>query len=104
MVNNNFQLLKFLKQFQRAMLVSYIRAELVSKWGAMNSFAWNVMTLNLISANLLIRDEGDLFDVTNACEDEQVQAHKLILLACSPFFKSILGEKPHQHSRVPTRC
>merc|ERR1719339_920370 len=30
------------------------------------------------------------FDVTIACEDEQLQAHKVILSACSPFFRSVL--------------
>ena len=36
------------------------------------------------------RDEKEFFDVTIACEDEQLQAHKVILSACSPFFRSVL--------------
>merc|ERR1719244_486713 len=37
-----------------------------------------------------IRDEKEFFDITIACEDEQLQAHKVILSACSPFFKQVL--------------
>merc|ERR1711936_1076410 len=45
-----------------------------------------------------LREEKDFFDVTLACEDEeQVSAHKVILSACSPFFRNILKKNPHQH-------
>merc|ERR1719219_1100598 len=37
------------------------------------------------------------FDVTIACGDEQVQAHKAILSACSPFFKNLLRRNQHSH-------
>merc|ERR1719317_1375497 len=37
------------------------------------------------------------FDVTVACDEEQLQAHKLILSACSPFFKGVLRRNQHQH-------
>ena len=42
------------------------------------------------SHNHYFRDEKEFFDVTIACEDEQLQAHKVILSACSPFFRSVL--------------
>ena len=58
---------------------------------------WNDFESNISKSFREIRDNGDLFDVTIACEDEQVQAHKLILSACSPFFKRVLGKNPHQH-------
>jgi hypothetical protein len=32
-----------------------------------------------------------------ACDDEQIQAHEVILAACSPFFRNILRRNPHQH-------
>merc|ERR1712004_733663 len=44
-----------------------------------------------------LREEKDFFDVTLACDDSQVQAHKVILSACSPFFRNILRRNPHQH-------
>jgi len=44
-----------------------------------------------------IREEKDFFDVTLACDDSQVEAHKVILAACSPWFRNILKRNPHQH-------
>ena len=35
--------------------------------------------------------------MTLACDDEQIQAHKVIISACSPFFRAVLGRKPHEH-------
>ena len=43
------------------------------------------------------RTYKDFFDVTIACEDEQMQAHKVMLSVCSPFFQNILRMNPHQH-------
>ena len=40
---------------------------------------------------------GELTDVTLACEDGQIQAHKLILAEASPTLKSILNKYPHKH-------
>merc|ERR1712202_30195 len=43
-------------------------------------------------------NETEFSDVTLACsDDKQVQAHKVILGACSPFFKKIFRKNPHQH-------
>ena len=44
-----------------------------------------------------LREEKDFFDVTIACEDSQIQAHKVILSACSTFFRDLLRRNPHQH-------
>merc|ERR1712042_50829 len=44
-----------------------------------------------------LREEKDFFDVTIACDDNQIQAHKVILSACSPFFRNVLRRNPHQH-------
>jgi len=58
---------------------------------------WNDFESNISHAFREIREEKDFFDVTLACEDEQIQAHKVILSACSPFFRKILKKNPHQH-------
>ena len=58
---------------------------------------WNAFESNVSSAFRELRDDRDFFDVTLACEEEQIQAHKVILSACSPFFKNLLRKNPHQH-------
>jgi len=44
-----------------------------------------------------IKEEKDLFDCTLSCGVRQLKAHKLILSACSPFFRTILRQNQHQH-------
>jgi len=58
---------------------------------------WNDFETNISAAFRDIREEKEFFDITIACEDEQLQAHKVILSACSPFFKSVLRRNQHQH-------
>lgn len=58
---------------------------------------WNDFESNVSSAFRDLRKEEDFFDVTLACEDSQMKAHKVILSACSPFFKTILRRNPHHH-------
>jgi len=58
---------------------------------------WNDFENNISSAFKELRDDKSFFDVTLACDDEQIQAHKVILSACSPFFRNILRRNPHQH-------
>merc|ERR1712233_242821 len=58
---------------------------------------WNDFENNISSAFRELRDDKDFFDVTLACDDEQIQAHKVILSACSPFFRQILRRNVHQH-------
>ena len=58
---------------------------------------WNDFESNISSAFKELREDKDFFDVTLACEDDQVQAHKVILSACSPFFKTVLRRNRHEH-------
>ena len=58
---------------------------------------WNDFESNITSAFREIKEEKDFFDVTIACGDDQVQAHKVILSACSPFFKNLLRRNQHPH-------
>jgi len=58
---------------------------------------WNDFETNISLAFRELREEKDFFDVTLACDDSQVQAHKVILSACSPFFRNVLRRNPHQH-------
>ena len=48
---------------------------------------WNDFKENLGSSFLELRGDKDITDVTLVCEDgKQVEAHKVILAASSPFF------------------
>jgi len=59
---------------------------------------WNEFESNINVAFRELREEKDFFDVTLACDDDnQIQAHKVILSACSPFFRNVLRRNPHQH-------
>ena len=58
---------------------------------------WNDFETNISSAFRELREDKDFFDVTLACDDEQIQVHKVILSACSPFFRNVLRRNPHQH-------
>jgi hypothetical protein len=58
---------------------------------------WNDFERNISHSFKDLRDDRDFFDVTLACETNQIQAHKVILSACSPFFRGVLTQNPHQH-------
>jgi len=58
---------------------------------------WNDFERNISIAFRDIREEKDLFDCTLSCGVRQLKAHKLILSACSPFFRTILRQNHHQH-------
>ncbi|XP_017881377.1 protein tramtrack, beta isoform-like isoform X1 [Ceratina calcarata] len=61
------------------------------------SLKWNNFSSNLTSGFLNHLSENDLVDVTLAVEGQLLQAHKLVLSVCSPYFKSIFKENPCQH-------
>ena len=59
----------------------------------MNDFLENV---NKAFGNL--REEKEFADVTLACEDgQQLEAHKVILEASSPFFQNLLTKNKHPY-------
>jgi len=58
---------------------------------------WNDFEANISTAFRELREDKDFFDVTLACDDDQIQAHKVILSACSPFFRTILKKNNHTH-------
>jgi len=58
---------------------------------------WNDFESNISDAFRELREEKDFFDVTLACDDSQIEAHKVIISACSPFFRNVLRRNPHQH-------
>ena len=61
----------------------------------------NDFTGNVNSAFGKLRDDNEFTDVTLACEDgQQLQAHKVILAASSPFFEKILQKNKHPYPLI----
>ena len=59
---------------------------------------WNDFDTNLRHAFQQFREEKDFFDVSLVCEDEQIEAHKMILSASSVFFKNLFKRNSsHKH-------
>ena len=48
---------------------------------------WNDFQTNMVASFKHLRDEKSFTDVTIACEGQSCKAHKMILSACSPYFK-----------------
>ena len=62
---------------------------------------WNDFETNVSKSFGLLRNEDYLHDVTLVCDDsKQVSAHKLVLSACSDFFKSIFKNNRHQNPLI----
>ena len=52
---------------------------------------WNDFQSNISKSFGKLKNEQEFFDVTLISEDQkQVSAHKLVLSACSPYFRTIL--------------
>ena len=64
---------------------------------------WNDFESNFSSAIKTIREESEFCDITLASDTEQVSAHKVILSASSPFFKTVLRRNNHQHPLIYLR-
>ena len=67
------------------------------KPGSMFSFRWSEFELQRNIELKEIRDNHELFDVTIACDDDQIGAHKLMLSAGSKFFQQILQKTQSNH-------
>ena len=65
---------------------------------------WNDFKENINSAFGRLKDDKEFVDVTLACEDgHQIEAHKVILAASSPFFQAIFKRNKHSHPLIYMR-
>lgn len=64
---------------------------------------WKNFQDNIASGFQNLYDRGDLVDVTLACDGKLLQAHKIVLAICSPYFQEIFTTNPCQHpiSKLP---
>ncbi|XP_063242092.1 protein abrupt isoform X2 [Bacillus rossius redtenbacheri] len=67
------------------------------------SLRWNDFHASILSSFRHLRDEEDFVDVTLACEGCSFTAHKVVLSACSPYFRRLLKANPCQHPIVILR-
>ncbi|KAK4324927.1 hypothetical protein Pmani_004463 [Petrolisthes manimaculis] len=58
---------------------------------------WNEFQSNMVSSFKHLREEKSFTDVTLACDGQTCKAHKMVLSACSPYFKALLEENPSKH-------
>ena len=62
---------------------------------------WDDFETNVSKSFGLLRNEDYLHDVTLVCDDnKQVSAHKLVLSACSEYFKSIFRNNNHPNPLI----
>ena len=65
---------------------------------------WNDFQENIKSAFGNLREDKNFRDVTLVCEDDQqVEAHKVVLASCSPFFQKLLERNKHPHPLIYMR-
>ena len=64
---------------------------------------WNDFQTNMVASFKHLRDEKSFTDVTIACDGQSTKAHKMILSACSPYFKVILAFNLHLNNIHFTR-
>nr|CAD7569741.1 unnamed protein product [Timema californicum] len=62
---------------------------------------WNNFHANITSQFEALRDEEDFVDVTLACDGQRLKAHKVVLSACSPYFKELFKASLEQHFYLP---
>ena len=59
---------------------------------------WNDFRNNIESTYKEFRENPEFSDVTLLCGDnQQIEVHRIILTACSPFFSSVLEMSKHSH-------
>ncbi|XP_018910895.2 uncharacterized protein [Bemisia tabaci] len=61
---------------------------------------WNNYQINMVSELDSLRKDEDLVDVTLSCEGQLLKAHKVILSACSSYFRNVFKENPCKHPVV----
>ena len=64
---------------------------------------WNDFKENVSQAFGDLRKDNDFIDVTLACEDGQLEAHKVVLASLSPLFRGIFKKNKHAHPLVYMR-
>lgn len=51
---------------------------------------WHDYPQSVVTSFRHLKEDEDFVDVTLACNSQQFTAHKVVLSACSPYFKKLL--------------
>ena len=100
-INNiSTKVISFLrKDVRQPRLVSVTYAKMATT-GEQFSLRWNNFHSNLTSAFHDLLQAADMVDVTLAVDGHFLQAHKLVLSICSPYFKQLFKINPCKHPIV----
>ena len=58
---------------------------------------WDNYSNHISYAFGTLRNQEDLVDVTLSCEGKKIRAHKVLLSACSTYFRDVFKDNPCQH-------
>uniref|UniRef100_A0A0K8TAL0 Broad-complex core protein n=1 Tax=Lygus hesperus TaxID=30085 RepID=A0A0K8TAL0_LYGHE len=61
------------------------------------SLRWNNYVNHITQMFDTLREDENLVDVTLCCEGKKLRAHKMLLSACSTYFREIFQDNPCQH-------
>ena len=65
---------------------------------------WNEFEANISSTFRDLKENKDFADLTLvSADDQQVEVHKVVLAASSPFFQKTLKRNAHQHPLIYMR-
>lgn len=64
---------------------------------------WNNYGRNLTNVFDQLLQNESFVDVTLACNDQSIKAHKMVLSACSPYFQNLFFDNPCQHPIIIMR-
>lgn len=78
-------------------IVVVLLAEKIMTTTQQYSLKWNNYHTHLAFHFESLRTEEEFTDVTLCCEGKKIKAHKIILSACSTYFRDVFKENPHPH-------
>ncbi|XP_053959844.1 protein abrupt isoform X3 [Anastrepha ludens] len=64
---------------------------------------WSDFHSSILNCFQRLRDEEDFVDVTLSCDQRSFNAHRVVLSACSPYFRKLLKSNPCKHPIVILR-
>ena len=64
---------------------------------------WNNFQKNIVAALGNLKLDEDFVDVTLSCEGKTIKAHKVILSACSDYFRDVFRVRKSKQGHKPSK-